>query len=84
MNSKFLDIYCRVPRNYSEREIEIRNLITQSLERGKVEFTLTVQPVGKTVASTSVNRALVSAYYQDLSQTATDLGVFKPNVSRRT
>lgn len=74
LNSKFLDIYCRVPRNYSEREIEIRNLITQSLERGKVEFTLTVQPVGKAVASTSVNRPLVSAYYQDLSQTATDLG----------
>ena len=75
LNSKFLDIYCRIPRNYSEREIEIRNLLTQSLERGKVEFTLTVQPVGKAVASTSVNRALVKAYYSDLSQTATDLGL---------
>ncbi len=75
LNSKFLDIYCRIPRNYSEREIEIRNLLTQSLERGKVEFTLTVQPVGKAVASTSVNRALVKAYYADLSQTATDLGL---------
>ncbi|MGV3601679.1 MAG: YicC/YloC family endoribonuclease [Dyadobacter fermentans] len=78
LNSKFLDIYCRVPRNYSEREIEIRNLITQSLERGKVEFTLTVQPVGKAIASTSVNRALVNAYYQDLSETATNLG-FAPD-----
>ena len=78
LNSKFLDIYCRIPRNYSEREIEIRNLITQSLERGKVEFTLSVQPVGKTVASTSVNRALVSTYYQDLTDTATGLG-FTPD-----
>ena len=78
LNSKFLDIYCRIPRNYSEREIEIRNLLTQSLERGKVEFTLTVQPVGKAIASTSVNRALVKAYYNDLSATATDLG-FSPD-----
>lgn len=78
LNSKFLDIYCRIPRNFSEREIEIRNLITQSLERGKVEFTLSVQPVGKTVASTSVNRALVSAYFQDLTDTATGLG-FTPD-----
>jgi uncharacterized protein (TIGR00255 family) len=70
LNSKFLDIYCRIPRNFSEREIEIRNLITQSLERGKVEFTLSVQPVGKTVASTSVNRPLVSAYFRDLSETS--------------
>ena len=78
LNSKFLDIYCRIPRNYSEREIEIRNLITQSLERGKVEFTLTVQPVGKAIASTSVNRALVNAYYTDLSATAGELG-FAPD-----
>lgn len=73
LNSKFLDIYCRIPRNFSEREIEIRNLITQSLERGKVEFTLSVQPIGKTVASTSVNRALVSAYFRDLSETSKGL-----------
>ena len=78
LNSKFLDIYCRIPRNYSDREIEIRNLLTQSLERGKVEFTLTVQPVGKAIASTSVNRALVKAYFTDLSATATDLG-FAPD-----
>ncbi|CAG5016547.1 hypothetical protein DYBT9275_05578 [Dyadobacter sp. CECT 9275] len=78
LNSKFLDIYCRVPRNYSEREIEIRNLLTQSLERGKVELNLSVQPVGKTVASSSVNRLLVKAYFSDLSDTAADLG-FTPD-----
>lgn len=78
LNSKFLDIYCRIPRNYSEREIEIRNLLTSALERGKVELTLTVQPVGKAVASTSVNKALVKAYFNDLSATASDLG-FTPD-----
>ncbi|MCF0058710.1 YicC/YloC family endoribonuclease [Dyadobacter sp. CY356] len=74
LNSKFLDIYCRVPRNYSEREIEIRNLVTQSLERGKVEVTLTVQPIGKAIATTAVNRPLVKAYFNDLTETANDLG----------
>lgn len=74
LNSKFLDIYCRVPRNYSEREIEVRNLVTQSLERGKVEVTLTVQPVGKAIATTAVNRPLVKAYFIDLSETAGELG----------
>jgi uncharacterized protein (TIGR00255 family) len=78
LNSKFLDIYCRIPRQYSEREIEIRNLLTQSLERGKVEFTLTIQPVGKAVASTTVNRALVTAYYHDLFETASAVG-FEPD-----
>jgi uncharacterized protein (TIGR00255 family) len=78
LNSKFLDIYCRIPRNYSEREIEIRNLITTALERGKAELTLTVQPVGKSVASTSVNKSLVKSYFNDLSATAEELG-FTPD-----
>lgn len=80
LNSKFLDIYCRVPRNYSEREIEIRNIITQSLERGKVELTLTVNPVGKAIASTTVNKVLVAAYFNDLKETATGIG-FEPDLT---
>ncbi|GHB56336.1 hypothetical protein GCM10007390_07080 [Persicitalea jodogahamensis] len=74
LNSKFLDIYCRTPRQYSEREIEIRNRLTQHLERGKVEFSLSVQPKGQVAGTTVVNRALVSAYYQDLNLTSKDLG----------
>tara|TARA_R110002124_G_scaffold186137_1_gene353649 strand:+ start:664 stop:1539 length:876 start_codon:yes stop_codon:yes gene_type:complete len=78
LNSKFMDIYCRIPRNYSEREIEIRNLVTQKLERGKAELTLTVQPVGKTIASSTVNRALAKVYFDDLAATAKELG-FEPD-----
>ncbi len=78
LNSKFLDIYCRIPRNYSEREIEIRNLITQKLERGKVEATLTVQQVGKAIASSTVNRLLVKTYFDDLAATAKEMG-FEPD-----
>lgn len=70
LNSKFLDIFCRIPRNYSEREIEIRNMLTAALERGKVDLTLTIQPTGDVQASTTVNRPLVLAYYKDLHETA--------------
>ena len=78
LNSKFLDIYCRVPRNYSEREIEIRNQLTQALERGKVEFNLNITPVGETNAGTVVNRSVVKAYFRDLQKTATELS-FEPS-----
>ncbi len=74
LNSKFLDIYCRIPRQYSEREIEIRNRLTQQLERGKVELSLSVQPKGQGAGTTVVNRALVNAYYQDLNLTSKGLG----------
>ncbi|TAF93151.1 MAG: YicC family protein [Cytophagia bacterium] len=73
LNSKFLDIYCRIPRTYSEREIEIRNQITQALERGKVEFNLNIAPIGESSAGTIVNRAVVKAYFRDLEKTAQEL-----------
>lgn len=74
LNAKFLDIYCRIPRQYSDREIEIRNLITQTLERGKIELSLTTIPIGEGSVGTVVNRPLVKAYYRDLLQTSEELG----------
>ncbi|MCY7357014.1 MAG: hypothetical protein LH609_06015, partial [Rudanella sp.] len=38
LNSKFLDIFCRLPRQFSDKEIEVRSQLTNQLERGKVEF----------------------------------------------
>ncbi|WP_247233961.1 YicC/YloC family endoribonuclease [Telluribacter sp. SYSU D00476] len=78
LNSKFLDIYCRIPKNYSEREIEIRNMLTQALERGKVECTLTFQQTGEAAGTSVVNRPLVKAYFNDLKQTASELA-FEPD-----
>jgi uncharacterized protein (TIGR00255 family) len=36
LNSKFTDIFCRLPKSLSAREIEIRNYLSQQLERGKI------------------------------------------------
>jgi uncharacterized protein (TIGR00255 family) len=78
LNSKFFDIYCRIPRTYSEREIEIRNILTTELERGKVEFTMNVTPKDESGAATVVNRPLIKAYFKDLKATANELG-FEPS-----
>lgn len=74
LNSKFLDIYCRIPRQYSELEIDIRNRLTQQLERGKVEFSLTIQSKGQNAGITVVNRELVGSYFNDLNLTSKSLG----------
>lgn len=78
LNSKFTDIYCRIPKSLSVREIEVRNLLQKELERGKIDFTLTIIPKEDALASTMVNRALVKAYFKDLVQTAMELG-FEPS-----
>lgn len=78
LNSKFLDIYCRIPKSYNEKELEIRNLLTQELERGKAEFTLTVHQTATIDDISVVNRPLVKAYFNDLLATTQELG-FEPS-----
>jgi uncharacterized protein (TIGR00255 family) len=77
LNSKFTDVFCRIPRTFSDREIEIRKLLSDRLERGKIEFMLNVTPKDAESAGTAVNRAVVKAYFRDLMATANELG-FEP------
>ncbi len=70
LNSKFTDIYCRIPKSLSFREIEIRNLLTQALERGKIEFNLTTNYSDVASSGTSINRPLVNAYMKDLIESS--------------
>ena len=66
LNSKQTDIYCRLPRSLSSKEIEIRNMLNLELERGKIELNLSIQRTTEKEASVSVNRPLLSAYFNDI------------------
>ena len=74
LNSKFADIFCRIPKTYSDKEVELRNLLSKELGRGKVELSLSVVPKDASSAGTAVNRAVVKAYFKDLMETANELG----------
>jgi uncharacterized protein (TIGR00255 family) len=74
LNSKFTDIFCRMPKAYSDKEVEIRNMLSKELGRGKVELMLTVVPKDASSAGTAINRAVVKAYFKDLMETAGELG----------
>lgn len=75
LNSKFTDIYCRIPKSLSFREIEIRNLLTQALERGKIELNLSTNYSNVASSGTSINRPLVEAYMKDLQESSLAFGV---------
>lgn len=78
LNSKFSDINCRIPRNFSNREIELRKLLSDELGRGKIEMSLNVTPKDGSAAGTIVNRPVLKAYYKDLLETAKELH-FEPD-----
>jgi uncharacterized protein (TIGR00255 family) len=47
LNSKFLDLSLRLPRLLNEKELEIRNLIADKLERGKINLNIELTVVGR-------------------------------------
>lgn len=75
LNSKQLDIYCRLPKSLSGKEIEIRNLLGAELERGKIELNIFLQRGVEKEASVAINQSLVKAYLADLDQTIMATGL---------
>ncbi len=66
LNSKFMDATIRLPRNYSDKDFDVRNLVSKVLDRGKVNLAVDIQSKGELKAKVSVNKDLVKAYYNDL------------------
>ncbi len=66
LNSKNLDINARIPSQYREKELQMRNTIAKTLVRGKVDFGLYVEATGEET-SNKVNEAIVKEYMRQLS-----------------
>ncbi len=77
LNSKQLDINARFPSTYKEKDIEVRKLIAEKLERGKVDFNLYCEQLGAS-SNAHVNKPVVVAYHQQLSEIEKELG-YTPN-----
>jgi len=65
LNSKNLDLNSRVPSMYREKELEMRDLISKSLTRGKIDFNLFIELTGEET-STIINEAVVKDYIWQL------------------
>lgn len=65
LNSKAMDLSTRIAPLYREKEMEIRNLISKVLERGKVDFSIWIEKDAAETA-TPINTALVENYYNQI------------------
>lgn len=77
LNSKALDLSTRLAPIYREKEMEVRALIAQALERGKVEFNLWIEQTEVQNAA-SVNGELVANYYKQINDVAEKYNIAKP------
>ena len=71
LNSKNQDLNARIPSFYREKELELRNLVAQRLERGKIDFSLYVELNGEETSST-INADVVKQYMKQLREVTPD------------
>ncbi|MFA0962385.1 YicC/YloC family endoribonuclease [Roseivirga sp. BDSF3-8] len=74
LNSKFLDPVIKLPRVFAEKELEVKNLLTTEMERGKVMVNLDYQRKDQANTKFSVNKELFHAYYKTLTALAREVG----------
>lgn len=74
LNSKFTDLRLKAPQHYKEKEPDIRKILTERLERGKIDFALEIN------SSTgedgfALNIPLFKRYVTELRQLSAELKV---------
>jgi uncharacterized protein (TIGR00255 family) len=74
LNSKQLDLNTKLPWLYKEKEPEIRNLISQRLDRGKIDFSIYCDMLDDEVV-TVINKSAVRNYYNQFKEIAGELKI---------
>ena len=74
LNSKQIDTTIKMPSIYKAKEIALRNLISEKVQRGKIELSIWKEK-GISSPNYTLNNELIKAYYQQLLQLKKDLGL---------
>jgi uncharacterized protein (TIGR00255 family) len=80
LNSKYLDLSIRSPRHFADKEIEIRNLVAEQLERGKVNITIELTNKGKNELPIAINEDLFVSYVEKYESLANKVGAGKEDI----
>ena len=74
LNSRQLDLNTKLPWLYREKEPEIRNLVSQKLDRGKIELAVYFDILGDEGVPV-INKVIVKSYYKQLQEISSELGI---------
>lgn len=74
LNSKQLDLNLRMPNLYKEKEMEIRGMVKDQLDRGKVDMSIYFDN-SETDKDVAINRSVVMQYFNQMLEISNQLGV---------
>ena len=71
LNSKSFDLNIKIPLRYKEKEFEIRKMLNDRIQRGKVDCYVNMESLNN-ASDVKINNELVDAYMQELKKVAGD------------
>jgi uncharacterized protein (TIGR00255 family) len=74
LNSKMLDLSIRSPRQFADKESEIRNRVQTILDRGKVSISIDFLVKGNQSLPVQLNEDLFKTYYTTFERLASSVG----------
>ncbi|WP_286832284.1 MULTISPECIES: YicC/YloC family endoribonuclease [unclassified Proteiniphilum] len=77
LNSKQFDLSIRMPAVYREKEITLRNNLSHSLERGKIDLNINVDVISRDVSS-KIDFNTLSQYHREIRDHALEMSVSPP------
>ena len=77
LNSKQMDLSIRIPQQFREFELPIRSIISQRLERGKVDVVISVETISAD-STTTINQSAAAAYKLQIEELAKNLQIPLP------
>ena len=69
LNSKSLDLNTRLPFLYKEKELEIRKILSEKLQRGKVDFSIQTEITADNKTQ-QINPDIIKSYIQEFKEIA--------------
>lgn len=82
LNSKYLDANIKLPRLFGDREIEVRQLLSEKIQRGKVSLSIDFRGKGELGGEPAVNEDLLKAYYQIYKRMAGEINAAEHDLFR--
>lgn len=70
LNSKFMDISLRIPKEIQDKEADLRKMLSDGLSRGKVQLSLDLHIHKTALSSDIIDKELFKSYYTKLEDLA--------------
>lgn len=74
LNSKFLDLNFRLPSIYKDKELELRQLLSNTLNRGRVDLLITLEGEGIS-QNYAINKEAIKVYITSFQQICLELNI---------